>query len=205
MIRTENWLTICLAMTALLLQACALTADKPAGKARPGEEQAGAPCYPTYGSTTTPTNRFLAFDRERHADDELLVYASRFSRLPADAQKKELAAVNQGLAKNRKDPFLRLKAGLIFSLPGSDYRDYAKGQAMLQELLREPGLEEDLVAMVDLTKSYVAELQKLESANAKMDQKLKEDQKRADELQIKLNELKNIEKALIERGLGKQP
>lgn len=161
---------------------------------------------PEPASTTERTTPAIAtggtdtFDRERHADDELLVYAKRFGELPAENQKKELAQVAQILSRNKKDTFNRIKAALIYGLPNSRLRDNAKALALLTELQRDKTLEDDVGGLVALMKDVVDERQRLEDNSTKLNQKVRDEQRRADELQQKLDALKNIDKTMIERG-----
>lgn len=143
-----------------------------------------------------------AFDREKHADDELLVYARRFGELSADNQKRELSQVMQALSRNKKDTFNRIKAALIYSLPSSRQRDNARALSLLAELQRDKSLEDDVGALVALLKDFVEERQRIEDNSAKLSLKARDEQRRADELQQKLDALKNIEKTLIDRGQG---
>lgn len=188
-----------LCLLILTLSGCAASPTRPT--ASPSADRNGAESQPERAAAPPPAPA-TTFDREKHADDELLIYARRFGELSADSQKKEQSQVMQALGRNKKDTFNRLKAAVIYSLPGSRYRDNARALALLAELQRDKSLEDDIGALVALLKDFVEDRQRLEDNAAKLSQKTKDEQHRADELQQKLDALKNIEKTLIDRGQG---
>lgn len=130
---------------------------------------------------------------------EPLIFAQRYASLSAENQKKEYTLATQALSRG-SDPTTRLKAALIFSLPSSRYRDNERALALLEEVLRDKQADADSRALAGVLKDYLSERQKLESNASRANQKAAEEQKRADSLQQKLDDLKNIEKALIERS-----
>ncbi len=197
------WLGICFMTLALF--GCSQTPSLPnVGTKQSSDSQKAESAQNADHSSVLLPGIASVFDRERQVDDELLIYAKRFGELSADNQKKEFAAVMQALSRNKKDTFNRLKAALIYSLPNSRLRDNTRALPLLAELQREKPLEEDVNALLYILKDYVDERQRLEDSNNKLAQKLKEEQRRADELQQKLDALKNIDKTMIERGQGSQ-
>lgn len=132
-------------------------------------------------------------------DNELLAFARHYSELSAEGQKKEYALVTQSLSRSKNDLTSRVKAAMIFGLPASRLRDNGRALALLDEVLRDKSADADTKALAGMLKDYVSERQKFEDNAARLGQKVAEEQKRADSLQQKLDELKNIEKALIER------
>jgi len=139
-----------------------------------------------------------------------LDYTTRFSDLPADMQKKELAQVLQALSLNKTDIDLRSKAAIIYAIPASKLKDNAKAQSLLDDLLKEKTLEAKQKTLLSLLRDFIAD-------NAKWGLKIKDEQKRsdtalqkldaaqqrADALQQKLDELKDIEKTMIDRDQRK--
>lgn len=194
---TMTRLLFCLIL--LLLAGCTAAPKRPAP---PPAERPRAETTPPERPATTPPPASMTFDRERHADDELLVYARRLIEMSPENQKKEQAQIMQALGRNKKDSFNRLKAALIYSLAGSRYRDNARALSMIAELQRDKPMEDDLGALVALLKDFVEDRQKLEEQAARLAQKARDEQRRADDLQLKLDALKNIEKTLIDRGQG---
>lgn len=187
-----TWLASCL--MALALSGCGLIPGRPtAGTTQNAERAPGE-----------PLGIANSLDRERHADNELLIYAKRFGELSAENQKKEYALVMQALNRNRKDTFNRLKAALIYSLPNSRLRDSTRALPLLADLQRDKPGENEVNALVSILKDFVEERQKHEDSSSKLAQKIKDEQRRADELQQKLDALKNIDKTMIERTQGTQ-
>jgi hypothetical protein len=135
---------------------------------------------------------------DRFGSEQLLAYAKRYNELSAEYQKNEYTQVMLGLSGNPKGATIRIKAAIIYSVPASRYRDNIHALALLNELQRE-NLAEDVISFVAVLKVYVEDRQKLEDNDVKMALKNKAEQRRADDLQKKLDELKNIEKNMIER------
>lgn len=180
------WLAVCLVLTAL--QGCTTSPVRPETNAVYGREQRAAGWL----------------NRDRYSDDELLIYVKRFGDLSAEEQKKEFLQVTQALNRDRKDILNRLKAALVYGLPASRHRDTARARTLLSELQREKGLDENVAALVAILKEYLDDRQKLEENATALAQKAKDEQRRADDLQRKLDALKNIEKTMIERSRGNQ-
>jgi hypothetical protein len=195
------WPAICLIL--FLLDGCATNTNRPAI-----QQKTEAEPIKTENSQCTAMTSFPPvatgnkIDREHHIGDELLVYAKHFEELSADNQKKEYMQATQDLSRNRKDPLIRLKTALIYALPASKQRDNARAIALLSELQREKLPEEDIAGLVTILKEYVEDRQRNDDNAAKLAQKIKDEQRRADDLQTKLDALKNIDKTMIERGQG---
>lgn len=147
------------------------------------------------------------------ADNEILAYALRYGAMTADEQRKEHALVMQAYNSNKTNLTNRMKAALVFSLPGSRQRDNTKALALLDDIQRDSSADPDTKAISALLKEYVNERIKLEENAVKLGTKLTDDQKRIESLQLKadglqqkvdtlqqkLDELKNIEKTLNTR------
>lgn len=122
---------------------------------------------------------------------DVLDFAESFSELSLEGQKKEL----QQNSQNRNDMTSRIKVALIYALPTSKLRDTNKAQALLDDLAKDKYLDGDRKTLTLIMRDYIAEINR--SGN-----KAREEQKRADALQQKLDELKNIEKSMLEREQG---
>jgi len=199
---SSSWLAIC--FIVLALTGCGQAPTKPGAVTKPSEPAKVETPPSVERPQSTPAVIPGMGDRERNADDELLIYAKHFGELSVENQKKEYNQVMQSLSRNKKDFFNRLKAALIYSLPNSRLRDNARAQPLLADLLREKPAEDDISALLSILKDFVEERQRIEEGANKTAQKLKDEQRRADELQQKLDALKNIEKTMIERGQGMQ-
>ena len=135
------------------------------------------------------------FNNQHVLGNELLEYAQRYSEFSAEAQKKEVSQVTQALTANKSNISTRMKAALIYGLPASRFRDQAKSQLLLEDLLHDKAIDANTKALATILQDFLNE-------NAKQLQKNKDEQKRADGLQQKLDELKNIEKTMGERDQG---
>jgi hypothetical protein len=137
---------------------------------------------------------------DKDLDDELLSFAKRYSELSAEGQKKEFSLVTQSMSRNKNDLSARMKAAIIASLPTSRYRDNARAQVLLDDLLHDKAMDFHIRSLATILRDFLVERQKSDENIIKLTQKAKDEQKRADELQQKLDEIRNIEKALIERN-----
>lgn len=122
---------------------------------------------------------------------DVLDFAENFSDLSLEAQKRELHQNSQ----NKNDLTSRIKVAMIYALPASKLRDTNKAQALLDDLSKEKNLDGDRKILTLIMRDYIAE-------NNKLGNKARDEQKRADTLQQKLDELKNIEKMMLEREQG---
>lgn len=129
----------------------------------------------------------------------ILVFSQEFPKLSQEAQRKELAKLNQAAVYNARS---KLLLAMAYGLPSSHLRDTSKAQTLLDEIAADKRLEEESLTLATIMRDYINELNK--SA-----QKTKEEQKRADatqqkldELQKKLDDLKNIEKTMVDRNQG---
>lgn len=128
--------------------------------------------------------------------DSLLRFVQRFNALPADMQKNEVAIINT----QPRTEYSRMQLALIASLPGSRFRDTARARLLLVEHLKaQDSNDEGLRSLAIILKKQLAEQQKLEDTIPSLAQKLKDEQKRSDVLQQKLDELLAVEKAMTER------
>lgn len=184
----------------LLLCACISSPSRPAGPLPPTVDRSKT--EPAAAPTEHSILAGTIFEQKEHLAETMIDYGKRFGEMTAEQQKKEQAQVMQALSRNKKDTPARLKAAMIYSLPDSRYRDNARALSLLNELQREKLTEEEVASLIEIIQDFVEERQKLEDNAVKLNQKIKDEQHRADELQQKLDALKNIEKTMIDRGQG---
>ncbi len=115
----------------------------------------------------------------------LLVDLQRLVFATADEQKRELAAAGQALTRQRSDA-ARLRVGMLQSLPGGGGDD-ARALATLDPLVKQGNGPARMVAV--LLAAQMTERQRL----------LREERRRADDLQQKLDALKALERSLLGR------
>ena len=128
----------------------------------------------------------------------LLDFTRVFSGLTAEAQRAEVARLNLAPA----NPQSRLMLAMAYGLPNTATRDSIKALGLLDEITANTQLDEVSLALVTIMRDQLGELNK-------STQKLREEQKRADAIQLKLDELqkklddlKNIEKTMVDRDQG---
>lgn len=96
-----------------------------------------------------------------------------------------------------------MQMALIHSQPGGRFRDLARALALVDEHLKAPdSKDEGLRSLATILKGQLGEQQKLEDALAPAAQKLKDEQKKSEALQRKLDELLAVEKAMSDRHMN---
>lgn len=176
-----------LAMTGLLLNACA-------------HQPKPTPTLDSQEAHPTPATQ-IAVHKEHHPAPSLLEFISNFSELPLESQKKELADTLQKINNNNNDLYYRTRVAIIYAIPSSKLRDPLKAQPLLDELAREKRLSKEEGAIVSLLRENAAETAKLNQRLREELRRAEENQQRANSLQQKLDELKNIERTMMQKSL----
>ena len=127
----------------------------------------------------------LDIARERAEVSALLAYYQDVQGLTAEEQKREHQAVGHGFARDRSE-LGRLKLALLMSLPQAPWRDDARLLALLE------GAASRKAASDSPLRHFVGLL-------LKTTQERLREQKRAEELQLKLDSMVEIERRLRER------
>ncbi|MCB5191734.1 hypothetical protein LG198_13425 [Methylobacillus arboreus] len=131
----------------------------------------------------------------------LLEFISNFSELPLDAQKKELAQTLQKISIHHDELHQKTKAAIIYAVPGSKLRDPLKAQPLLEELAREKRLSKEENAIVAILREHAAETGKLNQRIREEQRRSEESQQKTNSLQQKLDELKKIERTMMQKSL----
>ena len=118
---------------------------------------------------------------------EILAGAQRVSQMTADEQRKELGSAAQAFNRERNN-YSRVKLGVLYSLPGAAIQDDARALSLLEPVAGGTGALKALAAVVQ---AQVAERVKV--------------QRRADQLREQLDQLRAVERSIIERGQQSQP
>ena len=130
----------------------------------------------------------------------ILEYTGRVLAMPATGQREELAKLDARLALNNQDLNDRTKTAAIHALSEvPDIRNVTKAQVLLDELSRENDPDLERVTLVKILKNFIAEQQKSIRENNRLNQKVVDEQKRVEALQQKLEELKKIERNIVDR------
>ncbi len=116
--------------------------------------------------------------------DGYLAYFHYVSSLSGEELKKEYTTVNQAYAKNKNDSS-RLQLALLLSLSNTSFRDDAKALGLLKEFLANQANESSqLKDFALLLSAHIAE-------HKRQEEKLKTEQSRIEELEQKLEGLKD--------------
>ncbi|MFJ5444836.1 hypothetical protein ACIKP9_01190 [Methylobacillus methanolivorans] len=152
--------------------------------------------------TSAPTAASQANShKEHHTEPSLLEFISNFSELSLELQKKELAAALQKSSNNNNDLQQKTRIAIIYSIPGSKLRDPLKAQPLLDELAREKQLSKEESAIVSILRDNAAETTKLNQRLREELRRAEENQQKANGLQQKLDELKKIERTMMQKSL----
>jgi len=128
----------------------------------------------------------------------VLSFFQRIRGMSPDGLSAEYALVTQALAKHRSDSN-RLKLALLFSLPYAAFRDDGRAAALAEETLANKSMEPELRPLALYIAVVATEQKRQEERYQIISQKLREEERRAETRQQKLNALKTIEKDLINR------
>jgi hypothetical protein len=179
-------------LIALFVAGCAQLDQPPAPvrgvgpppDAVPAPEPAPAAAPPPVVLRTVPAPS--AEDEESRQAAELLAGAQRIAQLGVDEQKKELGAAVQAYNRDRSS-YSRVKLGMLYALPGAAIQDDARALSLLESV---PGGTGALKALAVVVQAQVAERVKA--------------QKRADQFKEQLDQLRAVERSIIERGQQSQ-
>ena len=123
--------------------------------------------------------------------NRLLAQSESVRKMPAADAAKELEQARQAFARSKTD-YNRLLYALLSLLPSAGGPDDAKATALLEPLLKDKSASNGLRQFAAFLYFQIAE-------NRKMEERMREEQKRAESLQEKLDALKEVEKNLLDR------
>jgi hypothetical protein len=182
-------------LSALIAAGCAELEQSPApvrGEPEPVPPAASTPApepAPTPAPTPAPVPAVVptAEAEESRQAAEILAGAQRVAQLGADEQRKELGGATQAFSRERSN-YSRVRLGVLYALPGAAIQDDARALSLLEPVAGGPGA---LKALAGMVYAQVAERVKL--------------QKRADQFREQLDQLRAVERSIIERGQQSQP
>jgi hypothetical protein len=122
--------------------------------------------------------------------NRLLLQSESVRRMPAADAAKELEQARQAFGRSKTD-YNRLLYAVLLLLPSAGGPDDAKAGALLEPMLKDRG-SNGLRAFAAFLHFQIAE-------NRKTEERMRDEQKRADALQEKLDALKEVEKNLLDR------
>jgi uncharacterized coiled-coil protein SlyX len=173
------------ALVALTLAACALVEPPTQAPAPVEEPTAPKPPAPPPAPAPAPAPAVEADESRQVA--ELLGYYQRVAGLGLDDQKRELATATQAFNRERSTAN-RVRLALLYSIPGGAMQDDARAAQLLEPVAGGNGALRQLAGLV----------------HAQVTDRLKT-QKRADQLKDQVEQLRAIEKQLMERGSQTPP
>jgi hypothetical protein len=174
------------AAAVLALAACALVDQQPSTTPAPVVEPT-APAPKPAPPVAAPVPAPSADTDEWRQVAELLGYYQRVAGLGMDEQKRELAAATQTFNRERSNAS-RVRLALVYSIPGAAVQDDARAAQLLEPIAAGSGALRQLAGLV----------------HAQVTDRMKA-QKRADQLKDQVEQLRAIEKQLIERGSQAPP
>jgi uncharacterized coiled-coil protein SlyX len=174
------------AVAVLALAACALVEPQAPTKPAPVVEPT-APAPKPAPPAAAPVPAPSAEADEWRQVAELLGYYQRVAGLGMDEQKRELAAATQTFNRERSNAS-RVRLALVYSIPGTAVQDDARAAQLLEPIAAGSGALRQLAGLV----------------HAQVTDRMKA-QKRADQLKDQVEQLRAIEKQLIERGSQAPP
>jgi hypothetical protein len=173
-------------IVAILLAACAET--QPPAPVRtvpvPAEPETTVPTEPVRTVPTEPPPPpppTVEAEEARQVAD-LLSYYQRVAGLGLEDQKRELATATQSFNRDRSNGS-RVRLALVYAIPGTALQDDARAAQLLEPIASGGGALRQFAGLV----------------HTQVSDRLKT-QKRADQLKDQMEQLRAIEKQLIERG-----
>ncbi len=135
-----------------------------------------------------------------HGEPErALRFYHRIISLKSAELAQELGSARQNF-EMEKSGLNRVRLAMLLSLPGTSFRDDHAASHLLQPLLRDRELEDSpLRPLALLLNGHLAETRKLEEALQQQNTKTKEEQRKSEALQQKLEAILEMEMKMLER------
>lgn len=183
--------TLTLACAALLVCGCVQPISK---TPQPAPSQTEPPTPAPTPPTPPPT-------APRVSDTERLLYYYEYAMaLPPEQLVREQERTQRFFGQNRSD-FALLQLVLLRCLPGSSVKDRTQAQEMLSSYLKETrDRASELRPFALMLNNLLSEQLRQESEIQAQSQKLKDEARRNDQLQQKLDALVETERKMLERS-----
>lgn len=137
--------------------------------------------------------------------DRLLKYYHRVLSLKGGDLAREYERARQAFERESSDVH-RIQLAMLLSMPSANFRDDSAAIGLLQPVLKEQrGEESSLRPLALLMQSYILEVRRVEDALQTQTSKLRDEQRRGEALQQKLEALLEMEMKMIEREQSAQP
>ncbi|MCK9381882.1 MAG: hypothetical protein M0P95_12585 [Sulfuritalea sp.] len=134
------------------------------------------------------------------SDAVSLVHYALFARnLGGKPLADETERVRQAYAAEKTE-FRSLQYAIVLAVPGATAADHRRALQLLDPPPKPgDGHDRELQALASLMRAHLAEYRRLEDGSHSQAQKAREEQRRAEDLEKKLEALKDIEKSLLPR------
>jgi hypothetical protein len=137
--------------------------------------------------------------------DRLLEFHQRALALKGPDLAREYERTRRQFEKDASD-LHRMQLALMLAIPGAAFRDDAAAIGLLQPIVRDRRQPDSgLRPLAQLLQSYVLELRRVEDTLQTQTSRLRDEQRRAEALQQKLEALLEMEMKMIEREQSAQP
>ncbi len=131
---------------------------------------------------------------------ELLSFIATFGQLNRDEQKSTYTNIVQKLAEDQSNTKSRIKQAAILAIPNSSLRDTHLAQQKLDALLADSSMSNSNMDLIKLIHSFTLEHNEVKKEASEITKKADRLKLRNRALSRKLNDIKNIEKSMIERN-----
>jgi ATP-dependent exoDNAse (exonuclease V) alpha subunit len=160
-----------------------------------------AACTPVDSRTTrpdTPWYRTVVEPMQSDAD-RIARFYDRLLTMKGNELAGELETIRGSFEKDKSE-LNRLQLALLLSFPGTNFRDDNAALALLNPIMKDKGREgSTLRPLAVWLHSELLELRRTDEALQQQTAKLKEEQRRAEALQQKLEAILDMEMKMIER------
>ena len=160
-----------------------------------------AACAPAGSkSASQDAPRYVAVVEPMPSDpDRIARFYDHLRTLKTDELAVELELTRRSFEKDGSE-LNRLQLALLLSLPGAGFRDDNAAIALLQPFVKDKGREGSTVRpLAILLQSGLLELRRTDEALQQQSARLKEEQRRVEALQLKLEAILDMEMKMIER------
>lgn len=137
--------------------------------------------------------------------DELLQQIAAVRAKNAAQLKQEFDDAKRDFGANGGDP-ARLRLAALYLMPGTPFRNEAQAAQLLEPYSRADGRgRAELRGVAQLLLNQLEQARRQDAVSQAHVAKLKDEQKRTEELQRKLDALKDVERAMIQKDQGAKP
>lgn len=157
------------------------------------------------GSARSDRPWFTAVDPIRSEADRLLEYYTKIVKLRGQELAREYDASRKAYEKEQSETN-RMQLAMLLSLPNASFRDDGAALSLIQPWLRDKRNESSaLRPMAMMIHGYLVELRRNDEQLQAQNARLRDEQRRAEALQQKLEALLEMEMKMIEREQSAQP